>query len=321
MLLKDRKLLLMLDTAEETVDRRLFMAEDTVDLRLDMLLEVLLLMLLQPDVMLVLKLLTAEVVILFMEFHVLLKFDLTVFQALVVDDRILFHPEVMPVFKELTAAVVVLLMELQVLVKLVRTPFHTLVVVLLIRFHPEDMLDFSASTVDTAVLRMAFQLLLKLLLTAFHILAVVLWTLPNPEAMLDFMELTAAFTAADPLCIAWLIPAQLWLIAVFTPAIALVIAVESVVDRLFAAVSTRPTLLLMPSASPCMKSGIQLSKSARGPSSGTEKWRKERILSATLVTAEATLLIQDLIPFTIPLMISAPQENACPANPLIKDTA
>ena len=42
MLLNDRKLLLMLDTAEETVDRRLPIAEDTVDLRLDMLLEVLL---------------------------------------------------------------------------------------------------------------------------------------------------------------------------------------------------------------------------------------------------------------------------------------
>lgn len=148
-----------------------------------------------------------------------------------------------------------------------------------------------------------------------------LWTLPHPEEILDFMELTAAFTAADPPCIAWLIPAQLWLTAVCTPAIAWVIAVESVVDRLFAAVSTRPTLLLMPSASPCMKSGIQLSKSARGPSSGTEKCRKERILSATLVTAEATLPIQDLIPFTIPLIISAPQENACPASPLIKDTA
>ena len=42
MLLNDRKLLLMLDTAEETVERRLSIAEDTVDLRLDMLLEVLL---------------------------------------------------------------------------------------------------------------------------------------------------------------------------------------------------------------------------------------------------------------------------------------
>lgn len=321
MLLNDRKLLLMLDTAEETVDRRLLMAEDTVDLRLDMLLEVLLLMLFQPDMMLDLKLLTAEVVVLFMEFHVLLKFDLTAFHTLVVDDRILFHPEVILVFNELTADVVVLLMEFQLLVKLDRTAFHTLVVVLLMLFHPEDMLDFNAFTADTAVLLMAFQLLLKLLLTALHVLAVVFWTLPQPEEMLDFMELTAAFTEADPLCIAWLIPVQLWLTAFSTPVIALVIAVESVVDRLFAAVSTRPTLLLMPSASPCMKSGIQLSKSASGPSSGTEKCRKERILSATLVTAEATLLMQDLIPFTIPLMISAPQENACPASPLMKDTA
>ena len=65
MLLNDRKLLLMLDTAEETVERRLSIAEDTVDLRLDMLLEVLLLMLFQPEVMLDLKLLTEEVVVLF----------------------------------------------------------------------------------------------------------------------------------------------------------------------------------------------------------------------------------------------------------------
>ena len=105
-------------------------------------------------------------------------------------------------------------------------------------------------------------------------------------------------------------PVQLCVTAVWTPCMELVMPVESVLERPFTAVWTTATLLLIPSASPCMKSGIQLSKSARGPSSGTEKWRKERILSATLVTAEATLLIQDLIPFTIPLMISAPQENA-----------
>lgn len=139
--------------------------------------------------------------------------------------------------------------------------------------------------------------------------------------MLDFTAFTAALTAVDPLCSACEIPVQLWLTAVSTPAMELVIAVDSVVERFCVAVSTRPTLLLMPSASPCIKSGIQLSKSASGPSSGTEKCRKERILSATLVTAEATLLIQDLIPFTMPLIISAPQENACPASPLIKETA
>ena len=120
----------------------------------------------------------------------------------------------------------------------------------------------------------------------------------------------AVFTAVEPLCTAAAMPVQLCVTAVWTPCMELVMPLESVLERPFTAVWTTATLLLIPSASPCMKSGIQLSKSARGPSSGTEKWRKERILSATLVTAEATLLIQDLIPFTIPLMISAPQENA-----------
>ena len=69
---------------------------------------------------------------------------------------------------------------------------------------------------------------------------------------------------------------------------------------------TTPAFWLIPSASPCMKSGIQLSKSARGPSSGTEKCRKDLILSATPLTASATLPIQFLMPLTMLLMISAP---------------
>ena len=70
-----------------------------------------------------------------------------------------------------------------------------------------------------------------------------------------------------------------------------------------------------------MKSGIQLSKSARGPSSGTEKCRKERILSATPLTASATALILLLMPLTILLMISAPHCTACEPRFLIKFTA
>ena len=85
--------------------------------------------------------------------------------------------------------------------------------------------------------------------------------------------------------------------------------------------STYFLLLSMPFASPCMKSGIQLSKSARGPSSGTEKCRKDLILFATPFTASATLLIQPLMPFTIPLIISAPHEKASDARFLMKLTA
>lgn len=80
-------------------------------------------------------------------------------------------------------------------------------------------------------------------------------------------------------------------------------------------------LELMLSASLCIKSGIQLSKSVRGPSSGTEKCRKERILSATPLTASAMALILLLIPLTILLMISAPHCTTCDARFLMKFTA
>lgn len=57
--------------------------------------------------------------------------------------------------------------------------------------------------------------------------------------------------------------------------------IDSVVDRFSAAAATRPVLVVMPFARLCMKSGIQLSISAKDPSSGTEKCRKEWIRSAT----------------------------------------
>ena len=80
---------------------------------------------------------------------------------------------------------------------------------------------------------------------------------------------------------------------------------------------TIPLLFSMPSARPLIKSGIQLSKSVRGPSSGTEKCRWERIVFATSVTALATAPIQLRIPFTIPLMISAPQRHPADARPVM----
>ena len=101
-------------------------------------------------------------------------------------------------------------------------------------------------------------------------------------------DFIAALTPAVPLFTVWLMAAQLWLYACSTPCMELVMELDSVVDRFSAAAVTRLVLALIPFASPCMKSGIQLSMSARGPSSGTEKCRKERILSATPVTALAT---------------------------------
>lgn len=52
--------------------------------------------------------------------------------------------------------------------------------------------------------------------------------------------------------------------------------------------SVTAELLLIPSAMVSIISLPQVSASAKGPSSGTEKCRKERILSATDVTASAT---------------------------------
>ena len=86
---------------------------------------------------------------------------------------------------------------------------------------------------------------------------------------------------------------------------------------LFTAAFTIPLLFSMPSARPLIKSGIQLSKSVRGPSSGTEKCRWERIVLATSVTALATAPIQLRIPFTMPLMISAPYRHPADARLVI----
>ena len=85
---------------------------------------------------------------------------------------------------------------------------------------------------------------------------------------------------------------------------------ESVVESPLAAVSTRDTLLVIPLARLLMKSGIQLSMSARGPSSGTEKCRKERILLARLDTADVTVLAAFRMPEAILPTKSLPQETA-----------
>ena len=117
-------------------------------------------------------------------------------------------------------------------------------------------------------------------LMVFHVLAVLV-------VMELHADLIAALTPAVPVFTVWLMAAQLLLYACSTPLMELVMEVDSVVDRFSAAV-TRLVLVVIPFARPCMKSGIQLSISARGPSSGTEKCRKERIRSATPDTALAT---------------------------------
>jgi len=93
---------------------------------------------------------------------------------------------------------------------------------------------------------------------------------------------------------------------------------ESVVERPFAAVSTRETFPLMPSAKLVMKSGIHVCISARGPVSGTEKCRKFRMALATEDAAFFTLSIAPLIPEAMLLTRSEPQDRAEDTTP---DTA
>lgn len=85
---------------------------------------------------------------------------------------------------------------------------------------------------------------------------------------------------------------------------------ERVVDKPFAAVSTRLTFPLIPLARFVMKSGIQVCISARGPSSGTEKCRKFRIALATEDTADVTVPMAPRIPEAMLPTRSEPQEVA-----------
>ena len=91
---------------------------------------------------------------------------------------------------------------------------------------------------------------------------------------------------------------------------------DNVVDRPFAADSTRDTFPLMPLARLLMKSGIQLCMSARGPVSGTEKCRKFRIALATDDAALLTLSMAPLMPEAILLTRSEPQDTAEEITPL-----
>lgn len=85
---------------------------------------------------------------------------------------------------------------------------------------------------------------------------------------------------------------------------------ERVVDRPFAAVSTRDTFPLMPFARLVMKSGIHVCISARGPVSGTEKCRKFLMALATEEAAFFTLSIAPLMPEAMLPTRSEPQDRA-----------
>ena len=156
----------------------------------------------------------------------------------------------------------------------------------------EDTVDLMLLKAEVVVDFSVFQLLVTVLRTADTEEVVRLLMLVQVLVVLVVMELhadfIAALTPAVPVFTVWLMAAQLLLYACSTPLMELAMEVDSVVDRFSAAAVTRLVLVVMPLASPCMKSGIQLSISARGPSSGTEKCRKERIRSATPDTALAT---------------------------------
>ena len=225
--------------------------------------------------------LTEEVVRLRILFHAVVMTVLIPFQLVFVSDFTVFHALVMEVFTAAVAEVVRLL-----------TPFHAVTIADLIPFQLEVVRDFTAShalvmevftaavadvTLAFTALKLAWMLDLMLFQDVFVLVVMALHA--------DFI---AALTPDVPLFTVWLMAAQLWLYACSTPFIELVMALDNVLDRFSAAAVTRLVLALMSFASHCMKSGIQLSMSARGPSSGTEKCRKERILSATPVTALAT---------------------------------
>ena len=275
------KLLLILATPEETVLRRPDIAEDTVDLML----------------------LKAEVVVDFSVFQPLVTVLRTADTEEVVRDLILLHAVVMTVlipfqlvfvrvFTAFHALVIDVLTEAVAEVVSDLIPFHAVVITLLIPFQLVIVSDFTAfqalvidvftaAVAEVTLVFTAAKLVWVVVLMLFHVLVVL-------AVMELHADLIAALTPAVPVLTVWLMAAQLLLYACSTPLMELVMEVDSVVDRFSAAAVTRLVLVVIPFASPCMKSGIQLSISANGPSSGTEKCRKERIRSATPDTALAT---------------------------------
>lgn len=207
--------------------------------------------------------------------------DLMLLKAEVVVDFSVFQPLVTVLRTADTEEVVRLLMLFHAVVMTVLIPFQLVFVRFFTAFHALVMDVFTAAVAEVTLDFAAEKLFWILDLMVFHVLAVLV-------VMELHADLIAALTPAVPVFTVWLMAAQLLLYACSTPLMELVMEVDSVVDRFSAAAVTRLVLVVIPFARPCMKSGIQLSISARGPSSGTEKCRKERIRSATPDTALAT---------------------------------
>ena len=207
--------------------------------------------------------------------------DLMLLKAEVVVDFSVFQPLVTVLRTADTEEVVRLLMLFHAVVMTVLIPFQLVFVRFFTAFHALVMDVFTAAVAEVTLDFTAEKLFWILDLMVFHVLAVLV-------VMELHADLIAALTPAVPVFTVWLMAAQLLLYACSTPLMELVMEVDSVVDRFSAAAVTRLVLVVIPFARPCMKSGIQLSISARGPSSGTEKCRKERIRSATPDTALAT---------------------------------
>lgn len=271
----------MLATPEETVLRRLDIAEDTVDLMLLKAEVVVDFSVFQPLVTVLRTADTEEVVRLLMLFHAVVMTVLIPFQLVFVRFFTAFHALVMDVFTAAVAEVVRDLIPFHAVVMTVLIPFQLVVVSDFTAFHALVMEDLTAAVAEVTLVFTAAKLVWMVVLMLFHVLAVLV-------VMELHADLIAALTPAVPVFTVWLMAAQLLLYACSTPLMELVMEVDSVVDRFSAAAVTRLVLVVIPFASPCMKSGIQLSISARGPSSGTEKCRKERIRSATPDTALAT---------------------------------
>lgn len=259
-----------LDIAEDTVDLMLLKAEVVVDFSV-----------FQPLVTVLRTADTEEVVRLLMLFHAVVMTVLIPFQLVFVRFFTAFHALVMDVFTEAVAEVVRDLIPFHAVVMTVLIPFQLVVVSDFTAFHALVMDVFTAAVAEVTLDFTAEKLFWILDLMVFHVLVVLV-------VMELHADLIAALTPAVPVFTVWLMAAQLLLYACSTPLMELVMEVDSVVDRFSAAAVTRLVLVVIPFASPCMKSGIQLSISANGPSSGTEKCRKERIRSATPDTALAT---------------------------------
>ena len=147
-------------------------------------------------------------------------------------------------------------------------PFQLVVVSDFTALHALVMEDLTAAVAEVTLDFTAAKLVWMVVLMLFHVLVVLV-------VMELHADLIAALTPAVPVFTVWLMAAQLLLYACSTPLMELVMEVDSVVDRFSAAAVTRLVLVVMPFASPCMKSGIQLSISANGPSSGRCECRDE----------------------------------------------